>query len=152
VGIVVVERTVALRAQTSRAGVIIAPSRVHGRGVFAARPFEPGEVIEDCPVLLVPAPTIVDLGLDGYCFEWDEDRCAIALGYGSLYNHSWDPNARYDHDHDHDLVSYTAVRRIERGEEITINYTGDPEGRTDLWFSSAEPNLTARSSLDGLVS
>jgi len=139
-----------LRAQTSRAGVIIAPSRVHGRGVFAARPFEPGEVIEDCPVLLVPASTIVDLGLDGYCFEWDEDRCAIALGYGSLYNHSWDPNARYDHDHEHDLVSYTAVRRIERGEEITINYTGDPEGRTDLWFSSAEPNLTARSSLDGL--
>jgi hypothetical protein len=108
---------------------------VHGRGVFAARTFEPDDVIEECPVLLVPADTIGDLGLDGYCFEWTDDQCAIALGYGSLYNHSWRPNARYDHDHDAHVVSYSAVRRIEVGEEITINYSGDPEGHTELWFS-----------------
>ena len=69
----------------------------------------------------------------------DADPFAIALGYGSLYNRSWDPNARYDHDHDADVVSYSAVRRIERGEEITINYTGDPTGRTALWFDTPSP-------------
>jgi SET domain-containing protein len=37
-------------------------------------------------------------------------------------------------DHEADVVSYTALRRIEVGEEITINYSGDPEGRADLWF------------------
>ena len=124
----------ALRAQPSLAGVFVARSPVHGRGVFAARRFEAGDVVEDCPVLLVPAGAIVALGLDGYCFEWTDEHCAVALGYGSLYNHSWDPNARYDHDHDRDLVSYTALRRIEPGEEVTINYSGDPEGRADLWF------------------
>jgi hypothetical protein len=107
---------------------------VHGRGVFAARRFEPGDVIEDCPVLLVPAQAVGQLGLGGYCFEWDELHCAIALGYGSLYNHSWHPNARYDHDHHDEVVSYTALRVIEAGEEITINYSGDPDGRADLWF------------------
>jgi hypothetical protein len=118
-------------------GVSVGRSSVHGRGVFAARTFEPDDVIEECPVLLVPADTIGDLGLDGYCFEWTDDQCAIALGYGSLYNHSWRPNARYDHDHDAHVVSYSAVRRIEVGEEITINYSGDPEGHTELWFDEA---------------
>src|SRR3954447_17299908 len=124
----------ALRAQPSIAGVFVDRSSVHGRGVFAARRFEPGDVIEDCPVLLVTADAIDALGLDGFCFEWTDDECAIALGYGSLYNHSWKPNARYDHDHDRDLVSYSALRRIQPGEEVTVNYSGDPEGRSGLWF------------------
>ncbi len=123
-----------LRAQTSRAWVFVGPSSVHGRGVFAARRFEAGDVIEDCPVLLVPAETIGEVGLAGYCFEWDDEHCAIALGYGSLYNHSRRPNARYEHDHEDDVVSYVALRTIEAGEEITINYSGEPDGRGDVWF------------------
>ena len=121
-------------AKTRAGDVFVAPSATHGRGVFAGRTFDAGEVIEECPVLLVPAGAVAALGLSGYCFEWTEDECAIALGYGSLYNHSWQPNARYDHDHDGVVVTYTTVRRIETGEEITINYSGDPEGRLDLWF------------------
>ena len=117
--------------------VLVAPSGRHGRGVFAGRSFEPDEVIEECPVLLVPADAITELGLSGYCFEWDDEHCAIALGYGSLYNHSWRPNARYDHDHDANVVTYTAVRRIEAGEEVTINYSGDPDGDIQLWFDEA---------------
>jgi hypothetical protein len=53
------------------APVFVARSSRHGRGVFAARRLEIGDVVEDCPILLVPAGAIVDLGLDGYCFEWD---------------------------------------------------------------------------------
>jgi hypothetical protein len=124
----------ALRAQPTLNGVFVAGSPVHGRGVFAARSFVADEVIEECPVLLVPAGAIVALGLDGYCFEWDDDRCAIALGYGSLYNHAWNPNACYEHDHDADVVRYVALCPIEAGEEITINYSGDPEGSAELWF------------------
>jgi hypothetical protein len=107
---------------------------VHGRGVFAGRAFLPGEPIEDCPVLLLPAARVLDLGLGGYCFEWDGDQVAIALGYGSLYNHSWHPNARYDHDYGAAVVTYSAVRPIPAGDEITINYSGDPDGRAELWF------------------
>jgi SET domain-containing protein len=124
----------AVRARAARDGVFVSRSSVHGHGVFAARSFEPGEVVEECPVLLVPATAVADLGLDGYCFEWDEERSAIALGYGSLYNHSWRPNARYDHDHELGVVTYTAVCSIEAGQEVTINYSGHPEGRSELWF------------------
>ena len=129
----------AVRARISRDGVFVGLSPVHGRGVFAARSFESGELIEECPVLFVAAASISEVGLSGYCFEWDEARCAIALGYGSLYNHSWRPNARYDHDHDLDVVTYTAVRPIAVGDEITINYSGDPDGRAGLWFNDVSP-------------
>ena len=132
--------------------VFVGPSVVHGRGVFAARAFDAGEVIEVCPVLLVAAAAVAAHGLSGYCFEWTEDECAIALGYGSLYNHSWEPNARYDHDHDTVVVTYTALRPIAAGEEITINYCGDPDSRGELWFEESAPNLTARSSFAGLGS
>src|SRR4051812_29125897 len=69
-----------------------------GRGVFARRAVPRGAVIERVPVLLVPiaearaSPTVAD-----YCFLKDERTVAVALGYGSLYNHSYRPNARYDY-------------------------------------------------------
>ena len=46
---------------------------------------------------------------------------ALALGYGSLYNHSYQPNARYD-DQPAGAMTFTALRDIRAGEEITINY------------------------------
>ena len=30
-----------------------------------------------------------------YVFKWGDGVVAIALGYGSLYNHSYDPNAAF---------------------------------------------------------
>jgi len=120
--------------------VYVSASARHGRGVFAGRHIEPGDVIESCPVLVVGpehVEAIESTGLQGFAFEWD-DGLAFALGFGSLYNHSWTPNARYDHDYDRQLVVYHAIRPIEPGEEITINYTGEPDGRADLWFNPVE--------------
>jgi hypothetical protein len=128
----------AANAITGPGSVYTAPSRIHRRGVFAARQFNPGDVIEECPVLTVSedqAPIIDETDLYGFTFEW-KDGIAVALGYGSLYNHSWTPNARYDHDYDRDLVVYSAVTTIDRGTEITVNYSGDPDGRIELWFDT----------------
>ena len=71
-----------------------------GRGVFARRLIYDGEVIERVPVLVLPigesrtasGPT----PMSDYCFDWGRGTVAVALGYGSLYNHSYQPNARYD--------------------------------------------------------
>jgi len=82
--------------------VYVSQSPVHGRGVFAGRRFRTGDVVEECPVLPILEEQIDALDstdLYGYSFEW-EDGVAMALGYGSLYNHSWTPNARYDHDYE----------------------------------------------------
>ena len=71
-----------------------------GRGVFARRLIHDGEVIERVPVLVLPVgETRTASGptrMSGYCFEWGRGTVAVALGYGSLYNHSYQPNARYD--------------------------------------------------------
>ena len=46
-------------------------------------------------LLVVPAGAIEDYstGFGPYVFEWGEGKVALALGFGSLYNHSYRPNA-----------------------------------------------------------
>ena len=80
------------------ANVIVASSPGRGRGVFARRPFARNDVIEVCPVIALSerdADRLYDTGLYDYYFGWGKDgkQAAIALGYGSLYNHSFTPNA-----------------------------------------------------------
>ena len=81
-------------------------------------------------------PIVHDTKLHDYYFlwGWEDNECAIALGYGSLYNHAYDPNARYLVDIDHDAIEIIARRDIPAGEEITVSYNGDPEDQTPVWF------------------
>lgn len=113
-----------------------------GRGVFAQQNFKKGEVIETCPVIVLPSEEIDSLELTelyNYYFAWGPDSkdAAIALGYGSLYNHSYNPNARYYKDFENGLLKYVCIRDIQKGEEITINYNCDPEDKTPVWFDLA---------------
>lgn len=106
----------------------------HGRGVFATRAFAAGEEIERCPVLVADADqaeSVVE-ALYGYAFDWEDGRAAIALGFGSLYNHDPEPNAEYEADHDADELLVRAKVDIPAGTEVTIDYTGG--GRIELWF------------------
>src|SRR3569623_2035422 len=98
-----------------------------GRGVVALRPFDAGETIERPPVIVIPkneAPLLRDTRLAHYYFEWGDDcqQAAIALGYGSLYNHSYTPNARYEFRESEECLEFIALRAIEPGEEVSINY------------------------------
>jgi SET domain-containing protein len=112
-----------------------------GRGVFARRLIKDGEVIERVPVLVLPVgesrtpsgPT----PMSGYCFDWGRGTVAVALGYGSLYNHSYQPNARYD-DERGQIKVFRAIRDIARGEEIVVNYNGEPGDKTPVWFKVQE--------------
>lgn len=103
-----------------------------GRGVFAQRNFRKGEVIETCPFIVLPSEEIDSLELTklyNYYFAVDPDSkdAAVALGYGSRYNHSYNPNARYYKDFDNSLLKYVCIRDIQEDEEITINYHCDPK-------------------------
>jgi SET domain-containing protein len=98
-----------------------------GLGVVAMGPLRAGETIERAPVIVIPpeeAPLIRDTRLAHYYYEWGDDcrAAAIALGYGSLYNHSYTPNARYEFREAEVCLEFLALRDIEPGEEITINY------------------------------
>lgn len=101
-----------------------------GRGVFAGRPFHRGEVIETCPVIPVAKPDVaklVETILDKYLFLWDEEQgtCCIALGFGSLYNHSSKPNATAVRLLNRNEIEFVALRDIEEGEQILTDYEWD---------------------------
>lgn len=110
-----------------------------GRGVFAAQPIQAGETIEICPVIICPTnqrqhldPTI----LYDYYFLWGNNdlESAIALGYGSIYNHSYQPNAEYLMNFKNKTIQFTAILPIPAHHEITINYNADHETEKPLWF------------------
>lgn len=122
-----------------RAGIAVRDAGPRGRGVFATRDFEEGETIEDCPVIEVPEaelPALASTVLSSYFFQWGGtgDEGAVALGYGSLYNHTNDPNAMYVRKRAHKLLSFVALRPIVAGEEITVSYHGGFGQRTKVWF------------------
>ncbi|HQX52384.1 MAG TPA: SET domain-containing protein [Planctomycetaceae bacterium] len=101
-------------------------TKTKGRGVFAREFIPVDTVFERVPLLIIPAKEILqaetDTTLLGYIFEYKK-HVALALGYGSLYNHSYNPNARYD-DIGRQTKEFRSLRDIYPGEEITINYNG----------------------------
>lgn len=125
------------------ARIYLAPSRLPhaGRGVFAVNRIKTGEVIEVCPVLKLPAhqrQLLNTTNLFNYYFLWGEkqEHMAIALGFGSLYNHSYHPNAAYRKDYKHQTLIFRALTTINPGEEILVNYNGDPNNHSPLWIKS----------------
>jgi SET domain-containing protein len=107
-----------------------------GRGVFARRLIPEGTVFERVPLLVMPTNEIMDgeqrKVLEGYIFEYKK-KVALALGYGSLYNHSYTPNSRYD-DTGRCTKEFRALRDIHPGEEITINYNGAEDSMDPVEF------------------
>ena len=89
-----------------------------------------GQVIEICPVLVLPPKdrTLIDKSaLYDYYFLWgnDHEETGIVLGFGSLYNHDYTPNAIYETYYE---------EKIPANTEITINYNHDPNDQTKVWF------------------
>lgn len=131
--------SIAVIEDLSTSSLLVVETEERGRGVVANRDFQPGELIEPCPVLIIPAaewPAMEKSILYhyGYAFGADGEDMAIALGYGSLYNHSYTPNAMYQRRLEQGIIDFVAIRHIHRGEEITVNYNGDPDDQDPVWF------------------
>lgn len=123
-----------------------------GRGVFAARAFAADEVVEVAPVLLFAMKDFVGVPkpIKHVIFNWNwlvglkDERQAIALGYGSLYNHANPANLRYEAVADLPAMRFIAVRDIVAGEELTINYNahgGGHEWPDNNWFERMKIRL-----------
>ena len=104
-----------------------------GRGVIARCVIPKGTIFEKAPVLLVKWDTISSSVLADYAYAWEGETACVALGCGSLYNHSYSPNARYD-DIGKATKHFTALRDIQPGEEVTINYNGEPHLKKSVGF------------------
>jgi uncharacterized protein len=117
----------------------IEPTKNKGRAVFTNEDLPADTIIEVAPVIAMTAKerSILDTTLlHDYIFEWGNDftECCVALGYVSIYNHSYNSNCNYFMDFDAHTIMIKTVAAIKAGEEITINYNGDNNDATEVWF------------------
>ncbi|RKD22651.1 SET domain-containing protein-lysine N-methyltransferase [Ammoniphilus oxalaticus] len=108
------------------------------RGVFATRDIAKGELLHQAPVIPYPNEQHVHIEktiLADYAFEYGENHTAFALGYGMLFNHSYQPNADYELNFDDHTIDFYALTAIKAGEEVLINYNGEVDNDDPLWFS-----------------
>lgn len=118
--------------------IFVGEAKGIGRGIFTDKRIASGHLIERCPVIVIPAADTAALDatvLYDYYFAWCEERedIAIGLGYASLYNHSFTPNACYELRHDRLSIDFVALQDIAAGQQILVNYNGDPQDRSPLW-------------------
>jgi SET domain-containing protein len=121
--------------------LFIAKARDMGRGVFTADSLSKETIIEVSPVLVMSPEDRMLLDktlLHDYIFEWGHDKkqCCMALGYVPLYNHSYKSNCEYEMDFDEQIIRIKTKRFVKAGEELFINYNGDWNDATRLWFDA----------------
>ncbi|MGG9970179.1 SET domain-containing protein-lysine N-methyltransferase [Ferruginibacter sp. SUN002] len=110
-----------------------------GRGVFTHERIPANTIIEMSPVIVMTKDDKLHLDktlLHDYIFDWgkQQDKCCMALGLIPMYNHSYKSNCEYIMDYEDDVIFIQTVRAIENGEELTINYNGDWNDSTKVWF------------------
>lgn len=118
-------------------GLYYAPSGKHRYGMYCIEDIAEESLIELCPVILIPAEQTKEIIkghiLYEYYFEWKKKQFAIALGYGSLYNHSGSPNAFFQPDYRSEIIRFIASEFIPAGKEILVDYhAGNPDEK--VWF------------------
>ena len=97
-------------------------SPLGGKGVFATRDFQKGEVVEEAPIMTAPSKRW-GTALKDYLFtDTDAGKKVLVLGYGAMYNHADKPNLVYEMGDDDDTFKYVATRAIKAGHELLISY------------------------------
>ncbi|MBO0960241.1 SET domain-containing protein-lysine N-methyltransferase [Neobacillus sp. MM2021_6] len=115
------------------------------RGVFATEDIAKGKLIHAAPVIPYPNEEHVHIEktlLADYAFEYGVNHTAFVLGYGMLFNHSYEPNATYEINFPNHTFDFYAYKDIKAGEEILINYNGDEDDQEPLWFHKDEKSAS----------
>jgi SET domain-containing protein len=113
-----------------------------GRGVYAKSDIKKNEIIEKCPIIEVPKHDMSNLKesiLVTYFFYFgkNRERLVVALGFGSIYNHTYKPNATYKIKYVERTLDFIALNDIKKDDEITVNYNyGNPKDKSPLWFNA----------------
>ncbi|MEY2914304.1 MAG: hypothetical protein RLZZ184_3613 [Cyanobacteriota bacterium] len=106
--------------------LVFRETETKGRGIFAQQDFAKGDLIERAAVIVIPkqqVKLITKTVLLNYYFGWHGESGAIGLGFASLFNHSYH------------IIAYKYIRK---GQEITINYNGQVDDISPVWFDVEE--------------
>lgn len=115
----------------------VGESRLHGRGVFAAKPLRAGQIVMEVAVLVLKQSEAANApSIEGYCYEWPlgGNGRALALGEASFLNHgpsrrnesnngtAAKANLTWETDEQQGRIRFRASRDIQPGEELLIDY------------------------------
>lgn len=110
-----------------------------GRGVFTSERIPAGTVVEIAPVIVMSSEDrhLLDKTLlHDYIFEWEGDKCCMALGLVPIYNHSYASNCEYFMDYTNDSILIKTVSVVKKGAELSINYNGNWNDKKKVWFDA----------------
>ena len=125
---------------TDKIYVSSSPIAKRERGVFALKNIKKGELIENCPIIEFSETRSSGVNeSELICFIYflgkDKNKLTIVLGFGSIYNHSYSPNAKYKYFPKEQRIEFIAKENIKKDEEIFVNYLQEnPETKNPLWF------------------
>lgn len=117
--------------------LIIKNTKDKGRGVFSRRTFNKNQVVHTCPVIVLDrkdSQVARDTLLNTYLFDWPSENesldenwsaSAVALGFGSLFNHSEKPNMKWEIRREKLEIVFRSIRPIKMNEELVFNYNWD---------------------------
>ena len=114
----------------------MSPNR--GRGVFT-REFIPSRALIHISPVLILKGNDKDLSQQGiltnYTYNWfDSQQQALALGLGSMFNHSQKHNVGFIKDKNNTVIRYYTLQNVDAHEELFINYG------PHLWFNIENEN------------
>lgn len=112
----------------------IQKSNLHNQGVFASKDILEGEIIEICPLLQLGWRSQYQSDPIVKNYMWVNKSCNcrdckvnsyityMPMGYGSLYNHSNEPNVSVEINWAEQTATFKALKTILVEEELLIKY------------------------------
>lgn len=112
----------------------IKETKTFGRGIYSNRNIPKNIVIEINP-LIVLSKTHTNIAkntcLNNYFYYYDQNKCAIALGHGSLFNHNSIPNVTYEIDKKTNTVKFITLVEVLKNQQLFIDYGYNPISSND---------------------
>lgn len=122
--------------------------------LIAKTQFARGELIEVCPLVILPEIVKTVDRLKDLVFEINKKKAeyGLVLGYGSMYGHSDKPNVDYAYNKRQRHMFFIANRAIQAREELTIDYGSEYwQERSNLNLMSDVENISKVKELDTAI-
>jgi hypothetical protein len=104
---------------------------LHIRGLIATEDIKNGSIIETCPLIFVSIKSeeefLKNTVMWKYYFEWTKN-ITLLCGIWKFINNSLNQMPILFSFKEQTMV-YRAIRKIKKGEELTINYNWDPKNQ-----------------------
>jgi SET domain-containing protein len=114
-----------------------------GRGLISKKYIQKGTIIDIAHVLLLSnkdEEKTKETLINNYVFEWNDPnngsdyKTALAMSPCEFMNHSYDPNVAYEKNYQDKTIKFYAIKDIQPGMELTINYNGKLSNLDPMWF------------------